>query len=132
MRQLSVLGLESVFLPDEDYGYTSRLPGTSGNDSLAADTVIALAVSAETCDRAGGFGTNPDTVGRSSNVPHPADAIFQTGNYFVHACDDQYVGRAVYETGNPVADTIYVDQFPFSGDGVGTHKEIVGCNDFAV
>ena len=123
---------ETILFSYQYHGNPSGLHRPAGDHGLAADTVITLAVSTETCDRAGGFGTYPDAVRRSCNIPYPADAILQIGDYFVHAGDDQYVGRAVYETGNPIADTIYIDQLPLFGDCVGTHKEIVGCNDFAV
>ena len=83
MRQLSVLGLESVFLPDEDYGYTSRLPGTSGNDSLAADTVIALAVCAKAGMRTRGIGAYTDAVGRRRNISYPAETVFLSRNNLI-------------------------------------------------
>ena len=131
MRQLSVLGLESVFLPDEDYGYTSRLPGTSGDNSLAADTVIALAVCAKAGMRTRGIGAYTDAVGRRRNISYPAETVFLSRNNLIHTCKDQDMGRAVDETGYPVSHPIYVDQFTFRSNCIAAHEKIVSGNDLA-
>ena len=83
-------GSESIFFSYQYHGNPPSLHRPAGYHGLPADTVITLAVSAETGNRAGGFGTYPDTVRRSCNIPYPADAILQIGDYFVHAGDDQY------------------------------------------
>ena len=88
MRQLFVLCLESVFLSDKDHSYTSRLSGTSGNDNLTADTVVALAVCAKTGMGTRGIGAYTDAVRRRCNISYPAESVFLGRNDLIHTCKD--------------------------------------------
>ena len=125
-------GLKTILLPNQYNGDTAGVHGAAGDNCLTADTPVALAVSASSCDRARGFGSYPDAVRRCGYVPDSANAVLYRGNHLVHAGNYQHMGRALNKTGNPVAVSVHVNQFSIQGDSVGAGEKIICGDDSAV
>ena len=61
--------------------------------------------------RAGGIFIQTYRVGRSRFGSNPIDPVFYGADDFVHSGNDNYVLRTGTKTGDPVAETVDVDEF---------------------
>ena len=111
---------------------STRMHASPCHDNLAAETFRGEAVMAHASRCAGEISLQPDSVGGRGCISDSGCAALHIGNNFVHAGNDDNVGRSLNQTGDTVAVAVDIDQLTAQGDGVGAHEKIVGKNGSGV
>ena len=112
--------LESQLLIHQNYMDSVYMSGVSGDQELAADGILRLAVEAFSGFFAGSLDVESLGVDRCSHVSRTLHGIVDIGTYLVQTDDKYYLSRSLGNTGDTVGIAVDVDHNAVTGDGIGT------------
>ena len=110
--------LKSQLLATENHDDSSLNPRSARDFDLAADGFRGIAVSTDSGLSAWSVYVYADSVWRGGQSADPADCVFHICTHFIHAGQDNDVGRAERETGYAIASAVNVYQVPVDGKSV--------------
>ena len=100
---------------------SSGNPAVASDKNLGAETFGRKTICTYSGFSAGCIRTEADGIWRGGNIMHPVKSLIHGFCYFVHAHNQNDMGRAEREGGDPVSGAIDVYQLSVQSDGVAAH-----------